>query len=307
MIKTVFMNRFDENKHPRNKIGEFTDKQKVAGKGDFKSGRKSKEASDMDRVNRKNELPNKFSMSKLENIGFAKRMVKDTIWKEAYIEGVNATFLETDMIFDGYAPKGFSVAEINVINNLKHAWEFLLYKDDLENKQIELPTINKINSYIGQRFIDTFREQEGKIRNFPVQLLGVKWQPGIPNMETIYSQIYMLNGIKNPTEKALNLYSTLARGQWYIDGNKRVASLMANRVLIQNGCGILSIPVTNNDERIEFGKLLTDFYETNNPKKLHTWLWENAIKGVKYLNTPNELKEAEEKRKKWNLQHGFAL
>ena len=69
------------------------------------------------------------------------------------------------------------------------------------------------------------------------------------------------------------------RRQMFIDGNKRVAMLFANKIMIKNGKGIISIPI----EKIEeFGKELTTYYETNKMENLKNWIYENAIEGIKF-------------------------
>ena len=63
----------------------------------------------------------------------------------------------------------------------------------------------------------------------------------------------------------------------FIDGNKRVANLVANKEMIKYGQGIIAVPV-------EFiGDYLTkliEYYETNDMSKLKEWLYDNAIDGI---------------------------
>ena len=69
----------------------------------------------------------------------------------------------------------------------------------------------------------------------------------------------------------------IMRTQIFRDGNKRVATIMANKVLIENGKGILSIPVKLDGV---FKTMLVEYYETNEMDKLKSWLYENCITGV---------------------------
>lgn len=63
----------------------------------------------------------------------------------------------------------------------------------------------------------------------------------------------------------------------FIDGNKRVAQLMANKVLIENNVGIFQIPI---EKLEEFRGLLIDFYETGNDKKIIGFMKEYCIRRV---------------------------
>ena len=71
----------------------------------------------------------------------------------------------------------------------------------------------------------------------------------------------------------------LMRSQIFSDGNKRTAMLFANKIMIENGKGIISIPV---EKDVEFGEKLIKYYETNKIEDLKYWIFENAIDGIKF-------------------------
>ncbi len=60
----------------------------------------------------------------------------------------------------------------------------------------------------------------------------------------------------------------------FIDGNKRVAQLIANKVLIENNIGIFQIPI---EELEEFKTLLLCFYESGNEAEIISFMKENCI------------------------------
>ena len=61
-------------------------------------------------------------MTREENIFLAKRLIVDSIWKEARLEGIAVTFPETQVIYDNLvANTNLSVDDIVAINNLKHS------------------------------------------------------------------------------------------------------------------------------------------------------------------------------------------
>ena len=78
-------------------------------------------------------------------------------------------------------------------------------------------------------------------------------------------------------ERALSYFCYITRTQLFIDGNKRVAQLMANKILIENGVGILSIPVDNVGE---FKRLLIESYETGNSGSIKDFLKNKCIQYV---------------------------
>lgn len=63
----------------------------------------------------------------------------------------------------------------------------------------------------------------------------------------------------------------------FLDGNKRVANLVANKEMIKNGQGVLSVPV----EKIgEYFTKLIHYYETNDMSELKQWIYEYCIDGI---------------------------
>ena len=67
------------------------------------------------------------------------------------------------------------------------------------------------------------------------------------------------------------------RTQVFIDGNKRTAVLFANHYLISQGLGLLVIP-----ERVvpAFKKLLIEFYEKDDDKKISKFLKEKCWRKI---------------------------
>ena len=63
----------------------------------------------------------------------------------------------------------------------------------------------------------------------------------------------------------------------FIDGNKRVAQLIANKILIQNNVGIFQIPI---DKLEEFKTLLLEFYENGNDKEIIDFMQSWCIKRI---------------------------
>ena len=75
--------------------------------------------------------------------------------------------------------------------------------------------------------------------------------------------------------KALKYFCYIARTQMFIDGNKRVAQLMANKVLIENNVGIFQVPI----ELLEqFKELLIQFYESGDDGKIIEFMKEYCIR-----------------------------
>lgn len=81
------------------------------------------------------------------------------------------------------------------------------------------------------------------------------------------------------TEKAIIAFLWGARRQIFWDGNKRTSLLLANKLLITGGNGMLII----NDKNMErFNELLVEYYNTADMDEIKLFLYENAIYGIEF-------------------------
>lgn len=202
-------------------------------------------------------------------IEMAKRMLVDSIWKSANLEGLGTTFPKTEAILAN-APTTTKTEEVLFVINMKRAWQFLLDNLAYDNCLMLLREYDKI---VGELLF----HYAGKIRTIPVQIGGTSWEPEMPHTEIIMDSIRELEQIGDPELKALKYFCYIARTQMFIDGNKRVAQLMANKILIQNNIGIFQIPI----EKLEtFKEMLIRFYESGNDRKLISFMKDYCIRRI---------------------------
>lgn len=200
----------------------------------------------------------------------AKRLLVDSIWKSANLEGLGTTFPKTEAILANI-PTTTKTEEVLFIVNMKRAWQFLLDNLEYENCIMLLREYNKITG-------ELLFHYAGEIRTFPVQIGGTSWEPEMPHTGIIMESIREIEQIEDTELKALKYFCYITRTQMFIDGNKRVAQLMANKVLIQNDIGIFQIPI---EKMEEFKRMLIDFYESGEDENIIAFMREYCIKRVR--------------------------
>lgn len=216
-------------------------------------------------------MMDKYNMTQEQNIFFAKRNIVDSLWKSANLEGIAVTFPETQQIYDGGNVGRLRIDEVVAINNLKHAWQFILSTIDAE---IEYNYISSIHSLVGGNLV----EAPGKIRVYDVKMSGTNWRPGIPTKENLEELLEDVKDISCETERAIVLMCKLMKMQLFNDGNKRLAMLVANHEMIKLGRGIISVSEEN---KIEFGTKLIKYYEDEeNLEALKQFIFDNCIDGI---------------------------
>ena len=218
-------------------------------------------------------LEAKYHMTQEENIFVAKRNIIDYIWKSARLEGLAVTYPDTEAIFNGMSVQGVKVSDIIAVNNLKHAWQFVL---DTLDYPIDYPFVCKINQYVGG---DNLIIRAGYLRDVPVSIGGTVWKLDMPIESQIKEEMEEIGKMNNPTDKALTMMLYLVRKQMFLDGNKRTSMLAGNHVMIANGCGIISVPI---ELQPIFTKMLIAFYESNDMEEIKMFLYENCIDGIEF-------------------------
>lgn len=202
-------------------------------------------------------------------IEMAKRLLVDSIWKSANLEGLGTTFPKTEAILAN-APTTTKMEEVLFIVNMKRAWQFLLDNLNYDNCIMLLREYNKI---VGELLFN----YAGEIRTIPVQIGGTSWESEIPHAGVIISAIEEIEKIEDIELRALKYFCYVARTQMFMDGNKRVAQLIANKILIENNIGIFQIPI----EKLEkFKMLLIEFYETSNDNNIIEFMKAFCLKRV---------------------------
>jgi len=215
-------------------------------------------------------MEQKFNMPRELNITLAKRNLIDYIWKSANMEGVMVTYSDTEAIFNGVNVAGCTVDDIVLINNLKHAWKFVL---DILDYPTDFAFICKVNQLVGSGLY----YRAGFLRNIPVSIGGTSWKPELPWESKVKSELEEILKLENFTDRALTLMCFLMRSQLFIDGNKRTAILTANHILIHHGGGIISIA---QDQISRFGDITKIYYETGDMVPLKKFLYEECLAGV---------------------------
>ena len=215
-------------------------------------------------------MQDKFHLTKEQNLFLAKNTLALNIYNSARLEGINTTYPDTQTILEGVNVLTLKLDEINCILNLRDAWNYTLTNIDAE---VNLDFICKVNSFVSRNE----SLEWGVLRNGKVGINGVDYIPEIPNEKDIINNIENILKEKSTTLKSINLMLYLMRSQVFWDGNKRTSMIVANKILIQNGCGIITVK----EEYIgEFNTLLTEYYNTGNKDKITKFLYDKCIYGL---------------------------
>lgn len=214
----------------------------------------------------------KYHMTTEQNIFVAKRNIVDYIWKSARLEGINVTFPQTYAIIEKSSINGVDVGDILKITNLKHGWQLVF---DNIGKSLDLDFLCSLHAEVARDEALAW----GKLRTGKVYISGTDYIPPVPNKQKADMELNQLMKLNNPTERSIEVMLWGMKSQLFWDGNKRNSMLAANKIMIENGCGIISVP---NKYLEQFNEVLSDFYTNNSLDYAKNFVYEHCIDGIDF-------------------------
>lgn len=214
----------------------------------------------------------KYNLTKEQNIFLAKKLFVENVYNSARLEGCNVTFPDTQTILNGVSVANIKMSDVECILNLRDAWKYLIANIE---KPFNFEFMCKINELIARNE----SLEWGVLRTGIVGIGGTDYKPAVPEKEKVLNEIDNILRITSVTEKAIKYFLWGCRSQLFWDGNKRTSTLCANKILISEGKGILSIKenVLN-----EFNKRLISFYESDDYSIIDSFIYENCIIGIDF-------------------------
>lgn len=205
-------------------------------------------------------------------IELAKRRSIDLLWRTASIEVRGLTFPDTRDVFNGITPGSARAHDVSVLNNLKHAWRFMF---DNAAWPVDWQCLSEYNRLVTQG-VDP---GEGRLRSTIVTISGTEYVPAVPTFDGVRARMEHDLRQRDPEDRALNLFASISRGQWFANGNKRTAAMAANHSLIHDGVGFFALPPEKVES--EFKDRLLEYYESDEREPFIRWLKYHAVGHLK--------------------------
>ena len=210
---------------------------------------------------------------KEKTIMLTRRMLPEYVFDISQLENNPLTFPQVKTLLDGITIGGHKISDVEQVLNIKNAWINLLdlIKENSFEPSIEI--FNQTNKIIAQNEAI----YAGKFRNGSVSIAGTQKykSPKCDELETIFKNEshVILEGF-SPVEQAIRLFLWGCLNQFYWDGNKRTARIIANGILINDGIGVLNIRAR---DILVFNTLMVDFYDTQDANDIVQFLAEKCI------------------------------
>ncbi len=218
------------------------------------------------------KFEDRFHLTPEQSLFLAKKKWDENVYCGMKMENRAVTFPQTQTILNGVNVPNVQLDDIQAILNMRDAWKFLL---GTVNEEVTFEYWCKLNEYIARNEALEW----GKLRTGIVGISGTDYEPPIPNKEKTIEELKSILSTSNAsaTDKALEAFVWGTRGQFFWDGNKRTSLMLANKILVSSGSGIMKIT----DKYMEqFNTILLNYYNTGKSEELKQFLYENAIQGM---------------------------
>lgn len=216
------------------------------------------------------KFTDKYHLNKSQSLFLAKKGQIKNIYCGMKMENRAVTLDQTQAILNGMNVPNVQLDDIQAILNMRDAWKFLL---NTISETVIFEYWCKLNEYIARNEALEW----GKLRTGNVGISGTNYVPPIPEKEQVITTLEDIVSDKGmtATDKALEVFTWGTRGQYFWDGNKRTSLMLANKILISAGAGIMTIT----DKYMEqFNVLLLEYYNTGKSSELKRFLYDNAIR-----------------------------
>lgn len=216
-------------------------------------------------------FPDKYELTREESIFLAKKKWDENIYCGMKMENRAVTFPQTKTILGGVNVAGVQLDDIQAILNMRDAWRYLLSSID---EPVNVEYMCRLNEFIARNEALKW----GVLRGGSVGISGCDYVPPIPEYETVKRELEaILSQDKTATGIALDVFAWGARGQFFWDGNKRTSLTMANKIMVSQGVGMLTIQ----DKYMErFNELLLAYYNSGIADELKLFMYENTVQGM---------------------------
>lgn len=193
------------------------------------------------------------------------------IWNAAALEGNTFTLPEVRTLLDGTTVSGKALEEEQQILALSEGYSWVAELVGSGEFRLDKATSDRVHALVARHeAIESghFRGEGSVTGGGTVRLTTGGYVDGVPQAELQQRWTLLMghmNEIQDPRTRALVYNAAATRTQYYFDGNKRTARLMAAGELMAHGYDAVSIPYSR---RLEFYVALDELFQTDDATQL---------------------------------------
>ena len=196
-------------------------------------------------------MKNKYVMTRRQNLNFVRRNLKNYLRNSMSL----ARYEFSDELISQYESHNRNTEEEIALDNFLAAYNYLLENTD---KEADYDQLIVLHSILMKDLMDTYSNH--------------LTEEQIEELNRMINQPAKAN-----TEIAIDVMLHILDKRLFSDGDVRVALMFANKIMLDNGCGFITV-TPNNDQK--FRELLHSYHDDDNGE-FKNWIFKYCIRGEK--------------------------
>lgn len=196
-----------------------------------------------------------------------KREISVLVFDAVQLEDINFTLPEIQTLLEGVTVGGHTLADQQIATNQGAAWRHLFSLIEGEAFAVTATLACELHAIAGKEEALEW----GKFRSGMVTIAGTDYLPPeareLP--EKFEELVRSLPQYGDIYDRAIHVFLTMARYQFFYDVNKRMGRFMMNGVLLQAGFPAINLPAKR---KLEFNQLMLDFYQSGDEAPMNLML-----------------------------------
>lgn len=197
----------------------------------------------------------------------AKRQLAELVHDAVNLEGIHFTLPEIQTLLDGVTVGGHKLADQQIALNQARAWRTLFSLIEKNTFEITAGSVCSLHAVAAR---DEALEW-GRFRSGNVTIAGTDYMPPEPGElpKMFDAMMKQASGFSDIYDRAIHLFLTMARCQFFYDVNKRMGRFIMNGLLLNSGYPAINLPA---GRQLEFNNLMLPFYKAGDPTSMNRFL-----------------------------------
>lgn len=197
----------------------------------------------------------------------AKRQLSELVCDAVNLEGIPFTLPEIMTLLDGVSVGGHKLSDQMIALNQAEAWDFLFAAVENNSFEVSVDFACTLHGVAAKEEALKW----GCFRDGSVTIAGTTYSPpAADQLVTCFNQM-VADSLKifDVYDRAIFIFLSMARMQFFYDVNKRMGRFMMNGVLLQAGYPIINVSAKR---QLEFNTLMLSFYNSNDQAAMNKFM-----------------------------------
>lgn len=197
----------------------------------------------------------------------ARRDISSLVHNAVELEGIHFTLPEIQTLLDGITVGGRKLLDQKIAVNQGNAWRHLFESIGNATFTVTKEYACALHTVAGAEEALTW----GEFRSGGVTIAGTTYMPpAADKLDALFAaMVQSLDAFSDIYDKAIHVFLTMARCQFFYDVNKRMGRFMMNGILLDAGFPVINLPASR---QLEFNQLMLDFYDSGDETAMNAFL-----------------------------------